>query len=69
MNYTVSKAAGSHVVVSVKGLDLYLDARKVGENGTCIEIVRSGQVVHKEGCGNHRAPARIVELMRKGLRP
>ena len=45
----------------------YLDARRTYTGSTDIEIVRRGQVYHRELGRERDAPARIVTLMREKL--
>lgn len=64
--------AGSHCVVAKLDsqgnvTETYLDARSWSQRRTNIEIVRAGFVKYDELTLNEDAPARIVELMRKGL--
>jgi hypothetical protein len=64
-----TKIAGSHCVVFRHKGDGYLDARRKPNNHTHIEVVHGGHVSHSEVVPNDRAPQRIIQLMRKGLRP
>jgi hypothetical protein len=73
----ITTVSGSHCVVELRpGVNgAYIDARRgfcVGRWGraepngfTNIEVVHSGFVRHSESVSDSRAPARIVELMRR----
>lgn len=59
--------AGSKCVVQLGSSEHYIDARQDRRypNYSFIEVVRSGQVRHRETCQDDKAPARIIELIKE----
>lgn len=59
--------AGSKCVVMLGSSEHYIDARQDVRYPDCnyIEVVRSGQVRHRETCHDDAAPARIIELIKE----
>lgn len=67
----VRRDIGGSILVVFKNSEHYLDAKKYAHlpGSTFVELVRNGQVFHRESLSDQRAPDRIVSLMRRGLTP